>query len=148
MLDVDHLLTLAANMEPPDMPDRSGGEVGQPQTRRGGAWPDKPDMPDRMNKSMQEATNGEALHDEPGLVSDSQNTVSLYMSVMSGLSGEPMNTKGSSCPTDRVPMSGKSGTTIEEDLWTCPLGHRTYWVSDYGLKICSTCYPKPKRKTP
>lgn len=26
--------------------------------------------------------------------------------------------------------------------WRCPLGHREYWVSDYGLKICCRCHPK------
>ena len=26
--------------------------------------------------------------------------------------------------------------------WRCPLGHREYWISDYGLKICCRCHPK------
>ena len=32
------------------------------------------------------------------------------------------------------------------DQWQCPTGyarHREFWVSDYGLKICSICHPGP-----
>ncbi|NCC04597.1 MAG: hypothetical protein EOM37_11285 [Proteobacteria bacterium] len=31
--------------------------------------------------------------------------------------------------------------------WRCPLGHREYWVSDYGLKICCRCHPNTHAKT-
>lgn len=29
------------------------------------------------------------------------------------------------------------------DDWRCPLGHREFWISAYGLKICSRCNPNP-----
>ncbi|MDO9582658.1 MAG: hypothetical protein Q7J24_06055 [Desulfomicrobium sp.] len=34
------------------------------------------------------------------------------------------------------------------DQWQCPTGyarHREYWISDYGLRICSTCHPAPSK---
>lgn len=27
--------------------------------------------------------------------------------------------------------------------WACPLGHREFWLSDYNLKICAKCHPRP-----
>lgn len=33
------------------------------------------------------------------------------------------------------------------DSWRCPLGHREYWVSDYGLKICCRCHPNTHAET-
>ena len=32
------------------------------------------------------------------------------------------------------------------ESWRCPLGHREYWVSDYGLKICCRCHPNTHAK--
>ena len=32
------------------------------------------------------------------------------------------------------------------DQWQCPTGyarHREFWISDFGLKICSICHPGP-----
>lgn len=29
------------------------------------------------------------------------------------------------------------------DDWRCPIGHREFWISAYGLKICSRCHPNP-----
>jgi len=34
------------------------------------------------------------------------------------------------------------------DQWQCPTGyarHREFWVSDYGLRICSICHPGPSK---
>lgn len=33
------------------------------------------------------------------------------------------------------------------DDWTCPAGcksHKTYWTSPSGVKVCSTCHPRPE----
>jgi len=44
---------------------------------------------------------------------------------------------------------GPSGSPApSSDQWQCPTGyarHREYWVSDYGLKICSICHPFPSK---
>lgn len=44
----------------------------------------------------------------------------------------------SHCPADKTRTSSDSTSAS----WRCPLGHREYWVSDYGLKICCRCHPK------
>jgi hypothetical protein len=39
-----------------------------------------------------------------------------------------------------------SGSPAPSDSWECPTGyarHREFWISDYGLKICSICHPGP-----
>lgn len=41
---------------------------------------------------------------------------------------------------------GPLGSPSPSDPWECPTGyarHREYWTSDYGLKICATCHPRP-----
>lgn len=29
--------------------------------------------------------------------------------------------------------------------WACQLGHVDFWISDYGIKVCSKCHPKTKQ---
>ncbi len=44
---------------------------------------------------------------------------------------------------------GPSGSPAQaSSQWQCPTGyarHREFWVSDYGLKICSICHPGPDK---
>jgi len=43
-------------------------------------------------------------------------------------------------------LTRKRSEASAPDQWQCPTGyarHREYWVSDYGLKICSICHPGP-----
>lgn len=49
--------------------------------------------------------------------------------------------QNSQCPAERA---RKSSDSIS-GFWRCPLGHREYWVSDYGLKICCRCHPNTHR---
>lgn len=38
---------------------------------------------------------------------------------------------------------GPSGSPAPSIPWACPLGHREFWVSDCGLKVCAKCHPRP-----
>ncbi|NCC04831.1 MAG: hypothetical protein EOM37_12520 [Proteobacteria bacterium] len=44
---------------------------------------------------------------------------------------------------------GPTGSpALSPDQWECPTRyarHREYWISDYGLKICSICHPGPNK---
>lgn len=44
-------------------------------------------------------------------------------------------------------LSGEpSGSPAPSASWECPTRyarHRESWVSDYGLRICATCHPRP-----
>ena len=47
-----------------------------------------------------------------------------------------------------LPLLRQHKTDIINELansipWACPLGQREFWVSDYGLKICAKCHPRP-----
>ena len=47
-----------------------------------------------------------------------------------------------------LPLLREHKTDIINELassspWACPLGHREFWLSDYGLKICAKCHPRP-----
>lgn len=54
------------------------------------------------------------------------------------------------CPTEKPTLAKSNDGGAERPLpdhavddWRCPLGHREFWISDYGLKICSRCHPNP-----
>ena len=49
----------------------------------------------------------------------------------------------SQCPAERA----RSSSNSTSGSWRCPLGHREYWVSDYGLKICCRCHPNMHAET-
>ena len=49
----------------------------------------------------------------------------------------------SRCPADKACTSSDSTS----ESWHCSLGHREYWVSDYGLKICCRCHPNIRAET-
>ncbi len=38
---------------------------------------------------------------------------------------------------------GPSGSPVPSIPWACPLEHREFWLSDYGLKVCAKCHPRP-----
>ena len=38
---------------------------------------------------------------------------------------------------------GPAGSPAPSIPWACPLGHREFWLSDFNLKICAKCHPRP-----
>ena len=46
--------------------------------------------------------------------------------------------------TEKQGMQGETdGAERPLSDWRCPLGHREFWISDHGLKVCSRCHPNP-----
>lgn len=156
MIDVDRLLSLVDSMAPPNLPNPPNlqkEELGQPEARNGKASPKLPKLPNletEENATPSRTGEPDALALEECLYSFPirNNLGSL------GNLGEPRATKGYSRPTypnDNLGSPENLGALPDQDQdWTCPLGHREFWVSDYGLKICSKCHPKPekRRRTP
>lgn len=52
----------------------------------------------------------------------------------------------SSCEVHKSPQSVEPSGLLDRTDWQCPAHarHRDFWVSDFGLKICTTCHPDPR----
>jgi len=153
MIDFARLLHLVEDMAPPDMPDMPDmqkEEAGQQEATASKIQPDMPDMPDLETGEVCFYSTVVESPEEACLQDVYNSSLLENMSGMSGMSGEqrpPNGYSGPTCPSElsgNPEMSGAdTGRTPE---WTCPLGHREFWVSDYGLNICSKCHPKANRK--
>ena len=156
MIDMERILRLAGGSVITDMEhvtDKSEIQVGDSEPRPRNDLTDKTDITD-----TREGRNARGARLEvPGFRTPESNA--LYssienMSVMSVLSVEHRAAKDCESPTSPTDThdSGRKSVapiTTSQD-WACPLGHREFWISAYGLRICSTCHPKPEkmRRTP
>ncbi len=156
MIDMERILRLAGGSVITDMEHVTDGpesQVGDSEPRPRNDLTDKTDITD-----TREGRNARGARLEvPGFRTPESNA--LYssienMSVMSVLSVEHRAAKGYSrptCPHDNLGSPENLGAPSNRNQdWTCPLGHREFWISAYGLRICSTCHPKPEkmRRTP
>ncbi len=153
MIDLARLRAVVDSLASPNLPNLPTPpkeELGRPEARNGKASPNVPNLPNletEENATRPGTGEPEAPAPEECLFSFSikKNLGRL------GKLGEPRAAKGYSRPTyppDNLGSLENLGSTSEEEPWTCPLGHRAHWISAHGLKICSTCHPKPERKAP
>ncbi|MGE4440427.1 MAG: hypothetical protein AB7D27_02945 [Desulfomicrobium sp.] len=156
MIDFARLESLVDDMAPPNLPklpNLQQEELGRPEPRSGKAAPKLPNLPNQ--KKGQDEIYCEMADAEDRTPEECLFTFPIKNSLGSlGNLGEPRATNGYSrptCPNDNLGSPENLGTAFDHpEDWSCPLGHRVFWVSDYGLKICSKCHPKAekKRRTP
>ena len=152
MIDVDRLLSLVDSMAPPNLPNLPNPqkvELGQPEARNGKASPNLPNLPNLETEGN--ATSLDADEPDAHAVGEYITSISIKNNLGSlGNLGEPRAAKGYSRPTyppDNLGSPENLGAPSNRNQdWTCPLGHREFWISDYGLRICATCHLKPEKR--
>lgn len=152
MIDFARLLALVDDMPAPNLPNLPKDELGRPESRNDKAAPNLPNLPNQKtgwNVESCELGNVEVCPSEEHLFSYYlQNHLGRL-----GKLGASRAANGYSRPSshhDKLGTPEKLGALPDsEEDWACPLGHRAFWISAAGLKICSTCHPKPQsRRTP
>ena len=154
MIDFARLESLVDDMAPPNLPklpNLQQEELGRSEPRNGKAAPNLPNLPNQ--KSEQHETDCEPADTADWPPEECLFTFPIQNHLGSlGNLGEPRAANGYSCPTCHHDNLGSpenlGGAFDNPEDWSCPLGHRVFWVSAVGLKICATCHPKPEvRKT-
>ena len=148
MIDFARLESLVNDMAPPNLPKSPNlqqEELGRPEPRSGMAAPKLPNLPNQkteQNEIYCERAEAEARPPEECIFTF---PIQNHLGSLGNL-GEPRTANRYSCPTcldDNLGSPENLGAAFDKSKdWACPLGHREFWVSAYGLKICAKCHPK------